>query len=135
MSRRNKPPFRADHVGSLLRSPSLLEARRQVESKQISAEQLRSIEDEAIRTAVRRQEEAGLQCVTDGELRRGTWHMDFLCRIGGVIPAGTQLRPFRNEAGEVENEITLPSVTGRLHLDETIFGEDFEFLKRTTRVT
>jgi len=135
MSRRNKPPFRADHVGSLLRPPSLLEARRQAESKQISAQQLRSIEDEAIRTAIRRQEEAGLRCVTDGELRRGTWHMDFLCRIGGVEPAGTQLRPFRNETGEVKNEITLPSITGRLHLDETIFGEDFQFLKRTTSAT
>ena len=44
----------------------------------------------------------GFKCVTDGELRRGTWHMDFLCRIGGVTAAGTQVRPFRNESGEVQ---------------------------------
>jgi 5-methyltetrahydropteroyltriglutamate--homocysteine methyltransferase len=134
MPQRNKPPFRADHVGSLLRPRSVLEARRQFEAREISAEQLRRIEDEAIRIVIQRQEETGLQCVTDGELRRGTWHMDFLCRIGGVTPAGTQVRPFRNECGEVANEITLPSVTSRLHLNETIFGEDFQFLKRTASV-
>ena len=55
--------------------------------------------------------------MTDGELRRGSWHMDFLCRIGGVTAAGTQVRPFRNETGEVRNEIVLPKVVDRLHLD------------------
>ena len=135
MSQRNRPPFRADHVGSLLRPQSLLEARRQFDARQISPEQLRCIEDDTIRTAVKRQQDIGLQCVTDGELRRGTWHMDFLCRIGGVTAGATQVRPFRNESGEVANEIALPSVTSRLHLNETIFGEDFEFLKRAASVT
>jgi 5-methyltetrahydropteroyltriglutamate--homocysteine methyltransferase len=133
MSPRSKPPFRADHVGSLLRPQAVLEARRKLESKEISAGELRHIEDDAIRYMVKRQEEVGLQSVTDGELRRGTWHMDFLCRIGGVIAAGTQVRPFRNESGEVKNEIVVPKVVERLHLDETIFGEDFSFLKATAR--
>jgi 5-methyltetrahydropteroyltriglutamate--homocysteine methyltransferase len=134
MSTRSKPPFRADHVGSLLRPQSLLSARREFEAKRISADEMRRVEDEAIRTAVKRQEEAGLQCATDGELRRGSWHMDFLCRIGGVTPAGTQIRPFRNEHGEVANEIILPKVTERLHLEETIFGEDFQFLRSAASV-
>jgi 5-methyltetrahydropteroyltriglutamate--homocysteine methyltransferase len=58
--------------------------------------------------------------------------MDFLCRIGGVVAAGTQLRPFRNEAGEVRNEILVPKVVGRLHLTRPIFGDDFLFLKEAT---
>jgi 5-methyltetrahydropteroyltriglutamate--homocysteine methyltransferase len=129
MSPRLKPPFRADHVGSLLRPQAVLDARKQYEDKAIPAEELRHIEDIAIHHVVRRQEEIGLQCVTDGELRRGSWHMDFLCRIGGITAAGTQLRPFRNETGEVRNEILLPKVVERLHLDRAIFGEDFAFLK------
>ena len=133
MSARSKPPFRADHVGSLLRPQAVLEARGKFESKQISADELRCIEDDAIRYVVKRQEEVGLQCVTDGELRRGTWHMDFLCRIGGVTAAGTQMRPFRNESGEVRNEIVVPKVIDRLHLENTIFGEDFTFLKASAR--
>jgi 5-methyltetrahydropteroyltriglutamate--homocysteine methyltransferase len=135
MSPRNKPPFRAEQVGSLLRPQSVLDARGKFEKQAISAGELRAIEDEAIRSAIARQEAAGLQCVTDGEYRRGTWHMDFLCRIGGVEAGGVQLRPFRNESGDVRNEIVVPQVTERLHLDETIFGEDFEFLKQATRAT
>src|SRR5258705_13416111 len=92
MAPRSTPPFRAEHVGSLLRPPAVLDARRKLESKQIPADELRRIEDDTIRHVIKRQQEAGLQCVTDGELRRGTWHMDFLCRIGGVIPGGTQMR-------------------------------------------
>jgi 5-methyltetrahydropteroyltriglutamate--homocysteine methyltransferase len=102
------------------------------ERVRISAEDLRRVEDFAIRQLVKRQEELGLQCVTDGELRRGSWHMDFLCQIGGVIAAGTQLRPFRSESGEVRNEILVPKVVDRLRLDRAIFGEDFAFLKSIT---
>jgi 5-methyltetrahydropteroyltriglutamate--homocysteine methyltransferase len=91
MSHGGNPPFRAEHVGSLLRPNSLLEARNKLERMEITVEQLREIEDRAIRTAVKRQEEIGLPAVTDGEFRRGSWHMDFLCRIGGVAPGGTQL--------------------------------------------
>jgi 5-methyltetrahydropteroyltriglutamate--homocysteine methyltransferase len=132
MPNRNKPPFRAEHVGSLLRPKAVLEARDKFERNEIAAGQLREVEDKAIRAAVKRQENIGLAAVTDGEFRRGSWHMDFLCRIGGVVPGGTQLRPFHNETGDVRNEILLPKVIGRLHLEKPIFGEDFLFLKSIT---
>jgi 5-methyltetrahydropteroyltriglutamate--homocysteine methyltransferase len=132
LSKRARPPFRAEHVGSLLRPKSLLDARNEVKAGRMSPERLRGLEDEAIRHAVRRQEEVGLRCVTDGEMRRTSWHMDFLCEIGGVINAGMQLRPFENETGSVRNEIPFPKVTGPLSLDRTIFAEHFQFLKSIT---
>src|SRR5580700_6957058 len=135
LSKRRKPPFRADHVGSLLRPKHLLDARSKFDSGQISATELRRIEDDAIRHAVKRQEDVGLKSITDGEFRRRSWHMDFICRIGGVVSAGTQLRPFRNEKGDVKNEIEVPKVVGRLSLKEPIFGVDFTYLKSTTNVT
>ena len=134
-SKRIKPPFRADHVGSLLRPKHLLDARDKLDKGEISAAELRRIEDDAIRTAVKRQEAIGLKAVTDGELRRRSWHMDFICRIGGVISAGTQMRPFHNEAGDVKNEIEMPKVVGRLRLQNPIFANDFAFLRSVTRAT
>jgi 5-methyltetrahydropteroyltriglutamate--homocysteine methyltransferase len=71
------PPFRADHVGSLLRPPELLRARDELQAGRLSAEELRRVENDAIRDAVRMQQEIGLQGVIDGEFRRGPWHMDF----------------------------------------------------------
>jgi 5-methyltetrahydropteroyltriglutamate--homocysteine methyltransferase len=135
MFKRVSPPFRADHVGSLLRPTSLIEARAKADSGEISAAELRRLEDEAIRKIVKRQEDVGLRSVTDGEFRRRSWHMDFICRIDGVVSAGTQLRPFRNEKGDVKNEIEMPKVVGRLSLKEPIFGADFSFLSSTTNVT
>ena len=135
MSKRTKPPFRADHVGSLLRPRHLLDARSKFDNGEISAAKLRSIEDDAIRQAIKRQEEVGLKSVTDGEFRRRSWHMDFICRIGGVTSAGTQLRPFRNETGSVKNEIDLPKVVGKLCLKEPIFADDFKFLRSATKAT
>jgi 5-methyltetrahydropteroyltriglutamate--homocysteine methyltransferase len=84
MTRRHTPPFRADHVGSLLRPPELLEARTAFANKTLSAAQLREVEDAAIREVVRLQENAGLQSATDGEFRRTSWHMDFIYQLGGV---------------------------------------------------
>jgi 5-methyltetrahydropteroyltriglutamate--homocysteine methyltransferase len=72
MSMRDRPPFRADHVGSLLRPPELLQARADLDAGLIDAVELRAVEDEAIRTIVRRQEEVGLTSATDGEFRRST---------------------------------------------------------------
>jgi 5-methyltetrahydropteroyltriglutamate--homocysteine methyltransferase len=77
-SNRAAPPFRADHVGSFLRPQQLLAAREQFRRKEISAAQLRSVEDDAIRGIVRQQEELGLRAVTDGEFRRTYFHVDFL---------------------------------------------------------
>ena len=124
------PPFRADHVGSLLRPPELLRARAERDAGHISAEELRAVEDDAIREAVRMQREAGLLGVTDGEFRRGSWHMDFLYQIGGVGKTDRRLTiQFKNEAGTLEFSPAAHRVAAKLTLDKTIFGEDFAFLK------
>ena len=96
-------PFRADHVGSLLRPPELLRARAEDQSGSLLTEELRRVEDDAIRDAVRTQQEVGLEGVTDGKLRCGSWQMNFLYQIGGVARTEQVLRiQFRNEAGPVE---------------------------------
>ena len=84
MTRRPKPPFRADHVGSLLRTAPLKEARAQRERGEISAEQLKAVEDREIEKIVKRQEDIGLKAVTDGEFRRAFWNYDFLGALPGV---------------------------------------------------
>src|ERR1044072_7640369 len=96
---RTSPPFRADHVGSLLRPPALLSAR-----ESLTGEALREVEDEAIREVVRRQEELGLQAGTDGEFRRASWHMDFIYQLGGIGQAtGEHITVrFHNEQGDLE---------------------------------
>jgi 5-methyltetrahydropteroyltriglutamate--homocysteine methyltransferase len=128
--RRTTPPFRADHVGSLLRPPELLAARSDCEAGTIGVKALRSIEDEAIRDAVRLQREVGLQTATDGEFRRTTWHMDFIYQIGGIEQAPGDLKvQFRNEEGTVEWTPAALHVTQKLHLDHTIFGDAFRFLQ------
>src|SRR5271167_4454668 len=124
------PPFRADHVGSLLRPAKLLKARADREAGRISAAELRAAEDQAIRDAVKLQRDLGLRGITDGEMRRGSWHMDFLYQIGGVSHSDHRLHiEFKNEAGTVEFSPTAHRVTDKLSLDKTIFGEDFAFLK------
>ncbi len=85
MATNAKGPFRADHVGSLLRPAKLQQARMQRQRKNITAERLREIEDESIRQVVKLQEDSGLEGITDGELRRDYWHLDFLTEIGGVV--------------------------------------------------
>jgi 5-methyltetrahydropteroyltriglutamate--homocysteine methyltransferase len=124
------PPFRADHVGSLLRPPELLKARAEHQASRLSATELRALEDKAIRDGVKLQRELGLKGITDGEMRRGSWHMDFLYQIGGVIHSDQRLHiEFKNEAGTVEFSATAHRVAGKLSLDKVIFGEDFSFLK------
>src|SRR5436190_9755578 len=124
------PPFRADHVGSLLRPPELLQARSDHAAGRLPAEELRRVEDAAIRDVVRMQEEIGLQGVTDGEFRRGSWHMDFLYQIGGVAKTDQKLRiQFRNEAGPVEAALGAFRIGGKLTFDKTVFAEDFAYLK------
>ncbi len=83
---RELPPFRADHVGSLLRSPQLKEARARRERGEITADELRAIEDHAIQALVAKQAEIGLRGATDGEFRRAMWHFDFLERLDGCEP-------------------------------------------------
>ncbi len=133
MSQRTKPPFRADHVGSLLRPPELLRAREEFAQGRITADELRRVEDDAIRGAVRMQEDVGLQSATDGEFRRASWHMDFIYQLDGIDQADEQVRvEFHNEQGDLEFTAAALSVHDRVGLSKTIFGEAFEALKSMT---
>lgn len=130
MSVRTTPPFRADHVGSLLRPPELLRARADFADGILSSEELRAVEDEAIRAAVRMQEEIGLQSATDGEFRRASWHMDFIYQLDGISKADEELRvQFRNEEGTIEFTPAALRIDGKLSLSRTIFGDAFEALR------
>src|SRR5207302_5700133 len=81
---RTRPPFRADHVGSLLRPAALKEARAKRAAGEISAADLKAVEDREIERVIRKQEEVGLKAATDGEFRRSWWHLDFLWGLDGV---------------------------------------------------
>jgi len=132
VARRTSPPFRADHVGSLLRPRRLLQAREDHAAGRIDDAELRAVEDDAIREVVRMQEDAGLQSATDGELRRASWHMDFIYQLDGIEKeAGHIAVRFFNERGELEFTPAALHVNGRLGVSRTIFGDDFAFLQRT----
>jgi 5-methyltetrahydropteroyltriglutamate--homocysteine methyltransferase len=130
MTARTSPPFRADHVGSLLRPPQLLRARDDFSAGRISAGELHAVEDEAIRDVAAMQEEVGLRPVTDGEFRRASWHMDFIYQIGGVSKApGNMAVQFRNASGTIEFTPAALHVDGKIGLEKTIFAEDFTYLQ------
>jgi 5-methyltetrahydropteroyltriglutamate--homocysteine methyltransferase len=136
MTQSHKPPFRADHVGSLLRPPELLRAREDHKAGRLSADGLRAKEDEAIRLVVRRQEDIGLQGVTDGEFRRSAWQLDFYNQIGGIAKGGEKVPVhFENENGSTDFVVDSTRVNARLKLNHTIFGDDFAFLKSITSRT
>jgi 5-methyltetrahydropteroyltriglutamate--homocysteine methyltransferase len=129
---RTKPPFRADHVGSLLRPSQLLQARDDAAAGRIGADELRAREDDAIREIVRKQEEVGLQCATDGEFRRGSWHMDFIYELDGITKEPGEIKvKFHNEKGEIEFTPAALHVDAKLGVSKTIFGDDFRFLQQT----
>jgi 5-methyltetrahydropteroyltriglutamate--homocysteine methyltransferase len=130
MSPRSTPPFRADHVGSFLRPDRLHAARADHAAGKISGEQLRAVEDDAIREVVALQQAAGLQSVTDGEFRRHSWHMDFIYQIGGIgqVP-GTLVSNFKNDEKAVQFTPSAIKVNRKITMDKTIFGADFAFLK------
>ena len=128
------PPFRADHVGSLLRTPDVLRARDDYAQGRISDVEKRRIEDAAVRAVVRMQEDIGLQGVTDGEYRRASWHMDFIYQIGGITKAQDNLKvQFHNEKGDIEFTPAAMRVTGKLKLDTCIFADDFAFLRSVAK--
>jgi len=132
MTLRDTPPFRADHVGSLLRPPHLLEARERRATGEIGPGELRATEDEAIRDIVRMQRDVGLRSATDGEFRRTSWHMDFIYRLGGIRPTDEKIQVhFRNTAGELDFESAALAIDAPVRLRETIFGDDFAFLAGT----
>ncbi|OLF15444.1 5-methyltetrahydropteroyltriglutamate--homocysteine S-methyltransferase [Actinophytocola xanthii] len=124
------PPFRADHVGSLLRPAALLTAREDHAAGRISGEDLRAAEDTAIREVVAMQKEVGLRSATDGEFRRTSWHMDFIYRLGGVSSSDESIKVrFENADGVIEFSTAALRVDGPVRLRETIFADDFTFLR------
>lgn len=137
MSPRTTPPFRADHVGSLLRPPGLIEARERHAMGDITAEELRAVEDEAIREVVALQEEIGLQGITDGEFRRTSWSSDFLSRIEGVtVTEGRFVSSFQRADGvDLNHRPPTMQVTGKLRNPGGIQVADFAFLRSVVRET
>jgi 5-methyltetrahydropteroyltriglutamate--homocysteine methyltransferase len=132
MGRRTKPPFRGDHVGSLLRPARVHQAREDFAAGRLDANGLREVEDDAIREVVARQESIGLQSATDGEFRRASWHMDFIYQLDGISKeAGHLAVKFFNEEGEIEFTPAALHVDGKLGVSSTIFGDDFRFLRET----
>ena len=133
MSLRNSPPFRADHVGSLLRTAPLKEARAKHAKGEISADALKAVEDREIAAIIRKQEDVGLKAVTDGEFRRAFWNYDFLGRLDGV-EAYLGERKIKFEGANPKPMML--RVIGKLG---TFSGhpmlEHFRFVKEHTRVT
>ena len=124
------PPFRADHVGSLLRPPEVLKAREDHASGAVDDAQLREVEDAAIRDVVRMQEDIGLRTATDGEFRRTAWHMDFIYQLQGISRTDEAIRVhFRNAQGDLEFTSAALKVDGKIGIDGPIFGPDFQFLQ------
>jgi 5-methyltetrahydropteroyltriglutamate--homocysteine methyltransferase len=133
---RDHPPFRADHVGSLLRPPHLLAARERARQGQLAAAELARVEDEAIRDVVTRQQDIGLQVVTDGEFRRNLWHIDFLKSFANVSVARSAVKVhFHTAEGDIERLPSALKVDGRLARTRPIFVEHFKFLKSVARAT
>jgi 5-methyltetrahydropteroyltriglutamate--homocysteine methyltransferase len=130
---RGRPPFRADHVGSLLRPPALRQAFKRHASGQIADDEFARIQDECIRDAVRMQEEIGLEVVTDGEFRRGSYWGRFVERTAGLEIRPALLR-FRDDRGE-EVDFTAPYATAPMRRTRALALDEFEFLRNTTRVT
>jgi 5-methyltetrahydropteroyltriglutamate--homocysteine methyltransferase len=132
MSQRKNPPFRADHVGSLLRPAVLKKAREQRARGEMTAAQLKEIEDREIERVIRKQEEVGLQSITDGEFRRSWWHLDFLWGLDGVekhvMDTGIAFAAVttRNEGLKV---------TGRIGFSGHPMIEHFKFVAARTRRT
>lgn len=132
------PPFRADHVGSLLRPDSLLDARTRFKGRDITAAELRAVEDEAISSAVRKIESIGMHSITDGEFRREFFHLDFLEKLGGVTVTGSIAA---SSDAQEKVGFTPPTliVTGKLQHVKDIQVDDFNYLQsqvtRTPKVS
>jgi 5-methyltetrahydropteroyltriglutamate--homocysteine methyltransferase len=130
------PPFRADHVGSLLRPPELKQARADFKSGKIPRAKLNAAEDQAIRKAVSLQEAAGLQSVTDGELRRAFWHVDFLTGFEGIVATqGQYALKFHGEGGAESETKSMMVVNAKVRRKKPVMVEHFRFLAKTTKRT
>ena len=139
MAQEKTAPFRANHVGSLLRPPELIVVRAKRAKGEISAAQLREVEDRSIRDAVKMQEDVGMPGVTDGEFRRTLWHADFLSQIAGVKVVEGLLpdsaKHFQNPGSDVQRSPTQFVVTGKLSHPRGIEVENFKFLASVTKNT
>ena len=132
MAPRTKPPFRADVVGSILRTAPLKEARARREKGEISASQLKEVEDREIEKIIGRQEEVGLKVATDGEFRRSWWHFDFYGMLEGVeIYELDHGIPFQG----VQTTPRSIRIHGKLGFSNHPMLEHFKFLKAHARVT
>ena len=129
---RTVPPFRADHVGSLLRPARLKEARARHERREIGAAELKSIEDRSIQEVIARQEATGLRGVTDGEFRREFWHLDFLAGLDGVEWHALE-RGIQFKGGETKPKGLL--VTGKIGFSTHPMIEHFRFVKDHSKAT
>jgi 5-methyltetrahydropteroyltriglutamate--homocysteine methyltransferase len=131
-----RPPYRADHVGSLLRPEALLAARAQHAAGEIDDAALRAVEDDAIRDVVAMQHDVGLRTATDGEFRRASWHMDFIYQLDGVHKADGEIKvPMRNEQGVIEFTSAAMRIDGKIGLERPIFGDHFTFLADAAKGT
>jgi 5-methyltetrahydropteroyltriglutamate--homocysteine methyltransferase len=132
VTQRRSPPFRADHVGSLLRPAAIKAAREQRTHGEMTAEALRAIEDREIETAIARQEQIGLKLATDGEFRRAWWHFDFFRGLKGVTfytsDHGIQFRGVQTKAETIK-------IDGKIAFTGHPMLEHFKFLKAHARVT
>ena len=129
-------PFRADHVGSLLRPDYLKEARARRATGALSAQELRAVEDRAIREAVALQEAAGLQAITDGEFRRAFWHVDFLTAFDGIEATQSDYAiSFKGKEGATTTTRSMLAVTGKVRRSAPIMRDSYEFLKQATART
>src|SRR5947209_2427205 len=129
---RTQPPFRADHVGSFLRTAPIKEARAKREQSASTAEQLKTIEDAEIRKIIAKQEECGLKLASDGEFRRSWWHFDFLSGLDGVEMK--QMEHGIQFAG-VQTKAERPDIVGKVGFSGHPMLEHFKFLKSNTRAT
>ena len=132
----SRPPFRADHVGSLLRPQALCEARARWQAGEIDRSALAEVEDRAIRDVIALQESAGLQSVTDGEFRRTAWHLDFLTGFEGIDATGEGYAvSFKSADGQVASTSSMLRVTGKITRPKPIMVDHFDFLQANTSRT
>ena len=131
MSQRRSPPFRADHVGSLLRPAALKAARERRGKGEIGADELKAVEDREIEKVIKKQEDAGLKLATDGEFRRSWWHFDFFRGLDGVTPFTTEGIQFHGVQTKAEGI----KITSKIGFSGHPMLEHFKFLKSHTRVT
>ena len=133
MAEKSKPPFRADHVGSLLRPKSITNGFKQLRNGEIDSKEFSAIQDEAIRSVVKLQEDAGLKSITDGEFRRNSYWYTFVERVEG-LEVKEALFTFHDDHGHAQS-FTAPHVGGKITRSQSIAGDEFDFLTASTSQT